>query len=48
MRNNLAVAIASVQAFIDGKLDPNPENLQGVLEELEELNAALSTARPEI
>lgn len=42
MRNDLAVAIASVQAFIDGKLEPNPENLGDVLESLEDLGRLLS------
>lgn len=38
IRNDLAVAIASVQAFIDGKLDTSRENLQEVLETLEDLD----------
>jgi hypothetical protein len=46
MRNELAVAIASMQAFIDGKLEPSPQNFQDVLEALEELNRMLSELRP--
>lgn len=39
IRNELAVAVASVQAFIDGKLPSTAENLAAVLEALEECDA---------
>ncbi len=45
IRNELAVAIASVQAFIDGKLEPNAETFGEVLDALEEVNRMLSQLR---
>lgn len=45
IRNELAVAIASVQAFIDGKLETNPANLQDVMDALEEVNRRLPELR---
>ena len=45
IRNDLAVAIGSVYAFIDGKLEPNDANLQTVLESLQDADAALTTSR---
>jgi hypothetical protein len=42
IRNELAVAIASVQAFIDGKLEPTKENFDEVLESLENVNRLLA------
>jgi hypothetical protein len=45
IRNELAVAIASVQAFIDRKLEPNAETLGDVLAALEEVNRMLPLLR---
>ena len=45
IRNDLAVAIGSVHAFIDGMLEPNQTNLQRVLASLQDADAAL-TAPP--
>ncbi len=42
IRNELAVAIGSVHAFIDGKLESNEANLKAVLESLQEIDAAVS------
>jgi two-component system sensor histidine kinase/response regulator len=42
IRNDLAVAIASVHAFIDGKLVPDQANLHDVLESLQAADAALT------
>ncbi len=41
MRNDLAVAIGTVHALIDGKLEPNPGRLADILSSLESLDAAL-------
>ena len=41
MRNDLAVAIGTMYALIDGKLDPTPERFADVLESLQALDAAL-------
>jgi PAS domain S-box-containing protein len=41
IRNDLAVAIGSVHAFIDGKLPPEAANLQTVLESLQDVDAAI-------
>jgi PAS domain S-box-containing protein len=41
IRNDLAVAIGSVHAFIDGKLPPDQANLQTVLESLQDVDAAI-------
>ncbi|HXF35424.1 MAG TPA: hypothetical protein VN603_12705 [Candidatus Acidoferrales bacterium] len=41
----MAVAIASVQAFIDRKLEPNAETLGDVLAALEEVNRMLPLLR---
>ena len=45
IRNDLAIAIGSVYAFMDGKLEPNAANLQEVLESLQEVDAALTQSR---
>ena len=45
MRNDLAVAIGTVHALIDGKLEPNPGRLADILSSLESLDAAL-VSRP--
>jgi len=41
MRNQLAVAVANIEAFIDGKLEPTPKRLRAVLQALGELNVLL-------
>jgi PAS domain S-box-containing protein len=41
MRNDLAVAIGTVHALIDGKLEPSPSRLGDILGSLEALDAAL-------
>jgi hypothetical protein len=38
MRNHLAVAVANIEAFCDGKLEPTPARLRGILQELEQLD----------
>lgn len=45
IRNELAVAIATVHAMSDGKLPPTQANLQGLLEALDEANALVSRLR---
>jgi PAS domain S-box-containing protein len=45
IRNDLAVAIASLEAFADGKLEPNAEHINGVLQSLAHLNGLLSELR---
>ncbi|MDQ2857128.1 MAG: HAMP domain-containing histidine kinase [Candidatus Eremiobacteraeota bacterium] len=41
MRNQLAVAVANIEAFIDGKLEPTPKRLRAVQQALGELNVLL-------
>jgi two-component system sensor histidine kinase BaeS len=41
IRNQLAVAVANIEAFIDGKLEPTPRRLGAVLQALHELDALL-------
>jgi two-component system sensor histidine kinase/response regulator len=41
MRNDIAVAIASIHAFLDGKLEPNRANLEDVLDSLRSVDASL-------
>jgi len=51
MRNQLAVAKANLEAFVDGKLPPTAERLESVLQTLtilEELVKDLRVLRPEI
>src|ERR1700743_654285 len=43
--NDLAVAIGSVRAFIDGKLAPSEENLVDVLEALEHVAVLMARTR---
>ncbi len=43
IRNQLAIAIANVEAFTDGTLEPNPERLRTVLAALEEAHRLLQT-----
>ena len=45
MRNDLAVAMASMQAFLDGKLEPNQQSPQDVRESLEDLDVLVSELR---
>ncbi len=46
LRNDLAVAIASLEAFIDGKLEPSAPNCQRVLDSLYEVSAKVSSLAP--
>jgi PAS domain S-box-containing protein len=46
MRNDLAVAIASLEAFIDGKLAPNHKNFGDILDALGHLDSLISELRP--
>ena len=51
MRNQLAVAKANLEAFIDGKLPPTAERLESILQtlgHLEELIKDLRVLRPEL
>lgn len=41
MRNHIAIAVANVEAFLDGKLEPSPKRLQSVLRALNELDGLL-------
>jgi len=41
MRNQLAVAVANIEAFMDGKLEPTPRRLAAVLQALRELDALI-------
>lgn len=43
LRNELAVATASVQAFVDGKLQPDRENLDVVLESLQSIDGFVTS-----
>jgi two-component system, sensor histidine kinase and response regulator len=45
MRNDLAVAIGTVYALLDGKMEPTPERLTDVIESLEALDTALVASR---
>ena len=42
MRNQLAVATANIEAFLDGKLDATPQGLHGVLQALTELDVLMN------
>jgi PAS domain S-box-containing protein len=42
MRNDLAIAVGSVHALIDGKLRPSERNLRCILESLEDLSARMT------
>jgi two-component system sensor histidine kinase BaeS len=50
MRNQLAVAVANIEAFIDGKLQPTPDRLGAVLQALNELDVLMNDLRanPEV
>lgn len=41
MRNQLAVAQANLEAFIDGKLPPTPERLQSIVQALRQVDALI-------
>jgi hypothetical protein len=41
MRNHLAVAVANIEAFVDGKLEPTPARMRGVLQELGQLDSLI-------
>jgi two-component system sensor histidine kinase/response regulator len=45
MRNDLAVAIGTMYALLDGKMEPTPERLTNVIESLEALDTALVVSR---
>jgi len=45
MRNALAVAKANLEAFVDGKLAPTPQRLDGVLQALAQLESMLDDLR---
>jgi signal transduction histidine kinase len=47
MRNQLAVAVANIEAFIDGKLEPTPGRLRAVLQALGELEVLTNDLRAE-
>jgi hypothetical protein len=46
IRNQLAVAVANIEAFRDGMLPPTPERLELVLRALEEVDGLLNDAVP--
>ena len=46
MRNQLTVAVANIEAFMDGKLLPTPARLSAVLVALHELDALFDKLRP--
>ena len=43
IRNQLAVAIANVEAFVDGKLEPTPARLRSVLKALNQIDGLITT-----
>jgi signal transduction histidine kinase len=45
MRNQLAVAVANIEAFIDGKFEPSHERLSAVLQALYELDVLMNDLR---
>ena len=47
IRNQLAVAVANVEAFRDGMLDPTPKRLDDVLRALAEIETLLGRLGPE-
>ncbi len=46
IRNQLAVAIANLEAFRDGVLEPSPDRLAAVLQALNEVEALLRELSP--
>ncbi len=47
IRNQLAVAVANVEAFRDGMLEPTPKRLDDVLRALAEIEMLLGRLRAE-
>jgi two-component system phosphate regulon sensor histidine kinase PhoR len=47
MRNHLAVAVANIEAFIDGQLEPTHNRLNAVLQALHELDYLLGDLTPD-
>ena len=47
IRNHLAVAVANVEAFRDGVLEPSPKRLSSVLQALAEVGSLLSELTPQ-
>ncbi len=45
MRNQLTVAVANIEAFLDGKLSPTPARLSAVLLALRELDVLFDRLR---
>jgi signal transduction histidine kinase len=41
MRNQLAVAVANLEGWLDGKLEPTPERIASVLRALSALDALI-------
>jgi hypothetical protein len=46
IRNQLAVAVANVEAFRDGVLEPTPVRLTAVLDALQQIETLLSEIPP--
>lgn len=46
IRNQLAVAVANIEAFIDRKFEPTPERLNSVLQALLEVDVLVNDLRP--
>jgi len=46
MRNQLAIAIATIEACCDGKLEPTPARLEAVLEALGQLDKLIDDIGP--
>ena len=47
IRNQLAIAVANVEAFRDGMLEPTPKRLDDVLRALAEIETLLGRLGPE-
>lgn len=45
MRNQLGIAIATIEAFRDGKLPPTPERLERILDALAQVDALIDDLR---
>jgi hypothetical protein len=41
MRNQLAVAVANLEGWLDGKLEPTPQRIKAVLQALSALDALI-------
>ena len=48
MRNHLAVAVANIEAFIDGKFEPTQARLTAVLQALNELDVLMNDLGPAV